>query len=115
MGRIAFNLGPWRPESDAASVKRHGDGGAELPCSTADIARGLRPAELGPTHKKRWTGLPMTIVEHSMASADGVGGTLSEEITIKDAFLRAGIEFGPPSVRMCLTDLGNLSTVGEQG
>ncbi|MGI3900098.1 MAG: hypothetical protein ACRYGP_23575 [Janthinobacterium lividum] len=42
----------------------------------------------------------MAIVEQAMASADGVGGTVAEEIIIKDAFFRAGVEFAPDGVRL---------------
>ncbi len=50
-------------------------------------------------HVQQWTGLPMAIVEQAMASASGVGGTLSEEIIIKDAFFRAGVDFASEGAR----------------
>ncbi len=50
-------------------------------------------------HMQQWTGLPMVIVEQAMASANCVGGTVSEEIIIKDAFFRAGVDFASDGAR----------------
>lgn len=42
---------------------------------------------------QRWTALPLTVVDRALASGDGIGETLADEIIFKNAFYRAGIEF----------------------
>ena len=46
------------------------------------------------------TALSLVIIDNALASPEAIGGTLAEEITIKEAFYRAGVEFGPEGVRL---------------
>lgn len=46
------------------------------------------------------TALPLIIIDNALASLGAIGGTIAEEIIIKEAFFRAGVEFGSESVRL---------------
>ena len=41
------------------------------------------------------TALSQVVIDNALASPGAIGGTLAEEIVIKEAFRRAGVEFGP--------------------
>ena len=49
---------------------------------------------------QRRTALPLAVIDRALMSPDGAVGRLADEIVIKDAFYRAGVEFGPDGVRM---------------
>lgn len=46
------------------------------------------------------TALSLVVIDNALASPGAIGGTLVEEIMIKEAFHRAGVEFGPEGVRL---------------
>ena len=46
------------------------------------------------------TALSLVVIDNAWASPEAIGGTLAEEIIIKEAFYRAGVEFGPDGVRL---------------
>ena len=46
------------------------------------------------------TSLPLAVIDRASMSPDGAVGRLADEIVIKDAFYRAGVEFGPDGVRL---------------
>jgi len=47
---------------------------------------------------QRCTALPLVEVDLIMASAGAININLADEIVVKEAFRRAGIEFGPEGV-----------------
>ena len=49
---------------------------------------------------QRRTALPLVVIDRAMMSPDGAVGRLADEIVIKDAFYRAGVEFRPDGVRL---------------
>ena len=49
---------------------------------------------------QRRTALPLVVIDRAMMSPDGAVGTLADEIIIKDAFYRAGVEFTPDGVTL---------------
>ena len=46
------------------------------------------------------TALSLVLIDNALASPEAIGGTLAEEIIIKEAFYRAGVDFGPDGVRL---------------
>ena len=48
---------------------------------------------------QRRTAMPLAAVDRTLASRGSLGGTLSEEIVLRDAFHRADIDFTPEGPR----------------
>ena len=46
------------------------------------------------------TALSLVVIDNALASPEAIGGTLAEEIMIKEAFHRAGAEFGTNGVTL---------------
>ena len=46
------------------------------------------------------TALSLAVIDNALASPGAIGGTLAEEIVIKEAFHRAGVEFVPEGIRL---------------
>lgn len=51
------------------------------------------------------TALSLVVIDNALASPGAIGGTLAEEIMIKEAFYRAGVEFGPEGIRLRAREL----------
>ena len=49
---------------------------------------------------QRWTALPLVVIDRAMTSPDGFVGTLADDIIIRQALHRAGIDFGPGGARL---------------